>query len=372
MVAVALGLLALTVACGDTPTPVGPEPPPQLEQSLVYTNTQDKNGSPNGLSSNDVYAFLSVSNGEFWVGTSAGVTRYASTNTNTRGGDDVINEVNGLPHPYVRSMVELDGKVYVGTWGGGLGVYDIAGDAWTQIRPAATGLTNGFVAELATSPTEDKLYLATNNGVYIFAPGTSTWTHFDTVDVPEDDFEAARFQSTISCLEVTEDAGIVQRWYGPRVDSRVNDEDVGLYGIVVSKNTSPVFKYTPVNSGLEESNVNDIYFDTADSTYWVSYVTKGISQVDVRAKTWTDYTLVQGLPSNTVYSIVRAGDGTAGGTTMWAATQGGLAKLKADGHWQGYGVSGGLSSNRVRRVYSDDGHRLWVGFIDAGAARIKL
>jgi hypothetical protein len=190
------------------------------------------------------------------------------------------------------------------------------------------------------------------------------------VDAASDDFDAIRFQSTVSSLEVTEDLGIVQRWYGPRVDARIEAENVPKYGITVSKSASTVYKYTPANSGLVEPNVNDIYYDSVRNTYWVSYVTQGISEVNVTDKTWTSNTLVQGLPSNTVYSITRAGDGK-GGTTLWAATQGGLAKLVGS-HWESYARSSGLPGDRVRKVYSDDGQRLWAGFVEAGAVRIKI
>jgi ligand-binding sensor domain-containing protein len=56
---------------------------------------------------------------------------------------------------------------------------------------------------------------------------------------------------------------------------------------------------------------------------------------------------------------------------VWAATQDGLARLGADGKWQGYNTSGGLQADRVRRLYSDDGQRLWLGFVQGGAARVK-
>jgi len=362
LVGLALGVAALFSACGDDPTkPIPPTPPPQVTSSVAYTQ------SSSGLPSSDVYAILAVSNGELWIGTLAGVARYPDLSSGTHGADKIVNEVNGLPHPQVRSMVELDEKVYVGTWGGGLGVYDIAGDSWTQIRPAATGLTDGFISELAASPTEDKLYMSTNDGVFIYVPG-GNFTHFSTVDVNEQDptmFDVARFQQTVSSLEVVDDAGLVQRWYGPRTDARYESDDAEFLGITVSKSVSTEFKYTPVNSGLVEPNVNDIYYDTVRETYWVSYVSKGISEVNLTDKTWTSNTLVQGLPSNTVYSVTRAGG------TMWAATQNGLAKLVGD-HWQAYGKSGGLPSDRIRRVYSDDGQRLWVGTIDGGAVKLKI
>ncbi|HET6463460.1 MAG TPA: two-component regulator propeller domain-containing protein [Candidatus Krumholzibacteria bacterium] len=373
LVVVALGVAALMTACTSDPTlPPKPDAPQQITTSVVYSH------AGNGLPSSDVYAILAVSNGELWMGTFAGVARYPNANADPNKAPAapaaiIVNEVNGLPHPQVRSMAELSGKVYVGTWGGGLGVYDIAGNSWTQIRPAASGatnLTNGFISEVAASPTESKLYLSTNNGVFIYTPGSNSFTHFSTVDPDAPDFDVERFQQTVSSLEVVDDAGLVSRWYGPRTDSRYETSQAEFLGVLVSKSASTEFRYTTVNSGLVEPNVNDIYYDTVRQTYWVSYVSQGISEVNVATKTWTSNTLVQGLPSNTVYSVTRAGD-EHGGSTLWAATQNGLAKLVGD-HWQAYGKSGGLPSDRVRRVYSDDGKRLWLGTIDAGAVKLKV
>jgi ligand-binding sensor domain-containing protein len=364
LVVLALGLVALIAACEEDVTVEPPGPPPQIALAKVYAKTTNSNGVQNGLPSNDVYAFHVVSNGEFWVGTAAGVAKFPSTSSTTRGPDDVVTEITGLPHPLVKCFAEYGGKVYVGTWGGGLGVYDIALDTWTQVRPASTGLTDGFISEIAVSP-EDLLYMATNDGVFIYDPVADTFTHFSTVDTGG---EIGQLQALVSSVEVTEDAGVVQRWYGPRVEVTLTAAQLDYHGITVSKSASTVYKYTQNNSGLSEANVNDIYYDAVRGTYFVAYVTRGIGEVDVDASTWRSHTLVNGLPSNTVYSVTRATDGK-GGTTMWAATQNGLAKL-AGNNWQAYGKSGGLPSERTRRVYSDNGVRLWVAMVNGGAVRI--
>lgn len=377
LVVLALGLVAGLVACSDDGGGgTRPTPPLQIQTSITYTQ------SSNGLTNSDVYAFLVLSSGEFWIGTEAGIAKYPDTNTDTRPADAFVDEITGLPHRFVRCMAEYNGKVYVGTWGGGIGVYDIAGDTWSQFRPAKTGLTDGFISDLAVSPTEDRLYFSSNDGVFILDPNTNTFTHVDTPDadllaIPDENLtpemrEIIAVQRLIPTVEVTENGGTVERWYGPRVETRVSDATLKRVGILVSKGASTTYKYTPVNSGLVEPNVNDIYYDSATDSYWVSYVSRGISQVSVPNATWTNYTLVQGLPSNTVYSITRAADNSnKNNSVIWAATQGGLAKL-VNGKWQGYGLSGGLPSDRVRRVYSDDGVRLWVGLVEAGAVRIKI
>ena len=365
----ALGLVAIIAACEDDPTiPPPPEQPPQIGYNRAYT--RGTNGLPDVREGNEVTSFAVLSDGQFWIGTAAGVARYADTGA--AQSTEIVNEVNGLPHPQVRGIVEHGGKVYVGTWGGGIGVYDMTADSWSQIRPGPTGLTDGFISGIASSPTEvpSRIYFSTNNGVFIYDPAGDTFTHFDTVDddLEETDLVTPKIQQVVSDVEVHEEAGVVQRWYAPRVEVRLSAAEVPRHGITISK-PATTYKYTKANSGLAEPNVNDVYYDSVTNTFWVAYVNKGVSQVDVAGPTWKTYNLVQGLPSNTVMSITRAKDNTSANSVIWAATQNGLAKL-VNGHWESYGVAGGLPSSRLRSVFSDNGQRLWVGFVDAGAVRI--
>lgn len=352
-----MGSLVFFAACDDEgDLPPAPDLPPQIGTTAYYGKTTNDQGKPNGLPSTDVWAMLTLSNGEFWIGTAAGIAMYADVNATTRGQDDVVNEINGLPNPKVRAMAELDGKVYVATWGGGLGVYDMTGDAWSQLREA-DGLLDNYVADVAPSPTEGLVYIATNAGVSIYDPAADTFEDFTVAD--------GLLDPLVSCVNVVDLGGVVERWYGPRLDERVLPALLPLHGITVSKDPSTVYTYTTRNSGLRDPNINDIFYDAVRDVFWVAYSTQGIAEVSTTNKTWTHHTLVQGLPSNTVYSVARAGN------TVWAATQNGLAKLQ-NGTWQGYNTSGGLQADRVRVVYSDNGQRLWVGYIEGGAARIKV
>ena len=98
--------------------------------------------------------------------------------------------------------------------------------------------------------------------------------------------------------------------------------------------------------------------------------TKGVSHVNVQNSSWTTFTTVNGLPSNIVYSVTRAA-APGGGSTIWVATQNGVARLQSNGAWQGYNSGGGLSHDRVRVVYSPDGTALWIGYVNGGAARLN-
>jgi ligand-binding sensor domain-containing protein len=352
----ALGWTAVFAACEEETTVEPPRPDPQIGVAATYGKATNDQGEQIGLPSTDVYAFLAVSNGEFWIGTAAGIAKYPDVTATTHSGpEDIVNELNGLPHPKVRAMVEYGGKVYVATWGGGLGVYDVALGTWTAIRATTNGLRSDFVADIAVSLTETppRLYFATNRAVSIYNPAAGTFTSFVN----------GLLDPLVSCVEVATVGGTLQRWYGPRVDEKTTPAQIPNHGITVSK-VSSLTTYTTANSGLAEPNVNDIVYDAARGVFWVAYSTEGLAEVNVPAKTWITHTLVQGLPSGTVNSVALAGG------KVWAATQSGLAELQA-GRWQGYGRSGGLPADRARRLYSDDGTRLWLGLVEGGAVRVK-
>ncbi len=355
----ALSLVVAIAACGDDSTlPPPPEAAPQVQTTQTYS--KDSKGLPNG----DVYAMLTLSNGEFWIGTEQGIARYPSINaTQHSGAADIVNELNGLPNPKVRDMIEFGNKVYVATWGGGFAIYDIAGDSWSS-RGVANGIADPSLADADPSTSVNKVYFATNDGVCIYDTGTNSISTFAVLSRP-----------VVSAVSVRDTPGGVERWYGPRVET-IEDDPTGTLpaaGITVSRGASTVFRYTEENSGLPEPNVTAIFHDVdggGDDIYWVSTANKGVSRVDVSDATWSTYTSVQGLPSNTVYSVTRAA-APGGGSTIWVATQNGIARLEGNGTWQGYNTAGGLSSDRVRLVYSDDGARLWIGYVNGGAARIN-
>ncbi len=411
----ALSLVVAVAACDEETTV---EPPPTVPQ-ITTTQTYSKNSL--GLPNLEVYAMLATSNGEFWIGTEQGIARYPSISETQRitGPEGLINELNGLPNPKVRDIAEMDGKVYVATWGGGIAIYDIAGTTWESRTPAddvaddvqaillGTNVSpnsvlvsagpngvletvplgddriqgtnildsgnrvaettahrglDGSVADLEPSPLEGKLYLATNNAVSIYDPVQDRFSSF-----------TALTREVVSAVGVRDSPGGFERWYGPRVETIEDDPPPPMppAGITVSRNISTFFTYTENNSGLPEPNVTAIFADSiaGEDVLWVATANRGVSSVRVDASTWTTYTILEGLPSNTVFSVTRAA-APEGGTTIWVATQDGVARLQGDGTWQGYNTGGGLAADRVRKVYSDDGLHLWVGYVDAGAARL--
>lgn len=344
-----LALVPLVPACSDTTSPKPPPPPPQIKTVASYTY-KIENKQLVGLADNDVYAMLVTSGQQLWAGGTAGVAVFPSLSTTKSS--EIYNELNGLPNPNVSALAEYENKIYVGTWGGGIGIYDEGASTWSSRTTDNSDVLDDRISAIKISPSEGLVYFGTNNGVSIYDPATDAFTSF--TDLGPD--------LVVSSVEVRLDGSTVERWYGPRYES-VDPSDPSVHGITVSRGNN-VYRFTTENSPLPEPRVNDIYYDSVRDEFWVSFNTAGIAEVSVVNKTWTFHTTVNGLPSNTVYSV------TGANGEIWAGTQDGLARLKGTGKWQPYGRSGGLQADRVRVVYSDDGSRLWLAFVESGAARV--
>lgn len=354
-----LGLLLATVfiaACEDSTAPPPPDQPPQISVKYTLTFNTSLTDTVKGLQSDDVFDVIVDSQDRTWVATQAGVSRFVGKN-----GDGKWNQNNDLPNPKCRSLLEQNGKIWVGTWGGGVGTHDMTTGMWSKLD-VDSGLVNDMVADIAG--VGNQIYFGTNDGASIYTDDPALDLNDRWRTVPEGRNRDGILTPIVSVVTIAQTSTRGREiWYGPRIEELIQSGDEDNHGITVFREglSQPIY-YTIVNSGLKEPNVNDIYFDEDTQLFWVALSTAGLASVDVDASTWTYFTEVDGLPSDVVYSIAKVGD------VIWVGTQGGVAKMKSDGKFQGYGASGGLPGDRVRRVFSDDPNELWSGYIDRGAA----
>jgi len=353
--------LLIAIACDEDGNPQAPPLGPQIK--TVYSLSKNPNPSQNpnlGLQSNDVFDIMIASSGRTWVSNQGGVSRFNGT-----AGDGAFDRSNGLPNPKSRAMLEYGGIIWVATAGGGVGRYDLANGTWSTLD-SDSGLVSDNVSDIAVDARNNRLYFGTDAGVSIYRNDNSIamrlrWSKFTRTE--------GLLDNLVSAITINETPRGWEFWYGPKVEYQILPPDrMELHGITtVREGLAQPIRYTTVNSGLLESNVNDIYYDstaTADR-YWVAFATKGLAEVDVSGSAWVYYTTEDGLPSDVIYSITKVGD------VIWVGTQNGVARQLPDGGFRGYGKSGGLQADRVRKVYSDRADRLWLGFIDGGAALVS-
>jgi hypothetical protein len=195
---------------------------------------------------------LVTSTGSLWIGNQGGVAVYSNPDVNVRTA--AFNETNGLTNPKVRCLAEHNGKIYVGTWGGGISVYDIAGDSWTALRASANGLVNDQISDIKIH--DDKLYISTIGGVAAYDPVANTWERYTksaTASVTGDLLDAY-----VSCLEVADTPRGTEYWYCPRWETGIDAGKEGEHGITVARND---FNVTPVTVRLQALQDNTLYED---------------------------------------------------------------------------------------------------------------
>ncbi|MEO5327127.1 MAG: hypothetical protein H7829_02670 [Magnetococcus sp. THC-1_WYH] len=313
-----------------------------------------------------------------WVGTSSGVIRYNVTNDDYRL-FDVRNGsllANGVFH-----VGPLGKSIVVGTYGGGMSLYDQEKEKWTSfnipqgladafvydvmkvangdvwiatwsganrivggtlpdpsqwrtytVENTQGGLPNDWVYGLAEGLNGD-VWLATEGGLALFRNDQwKHWTHADGVGAP---YEQVKGQNSFDS-----DPGAVSSHHARQ------KEEQGLGHVKTAYNPNYIIS-------LESDGKGGVWCGT-----WGA----GLAHFD--GEKWTNLTKDNGLPSNHIFMLHRDEKGR-----LWVGTSAGLALRQDDGSFTVNTTADGLFSNNVfSMTFSQDGSQ-WVGSY-GGVARI--
>ncbi|MBF0212968.1 MAG: regulator, partial [Magnetococcales bacterium] len=313
-----------------------------------------------------------------WVGTSSGVIRYEVDRDDYKL-YDVRNGsllANGVFH-----VGKLGQRISVGTYGGGLSLFDPAnekwetynipqgladafvygvleaknGDVWIATWSGANrvvggdlknrdnwktytventggGLPNDWVYGLAEGKNGD-IWLATEGGLALFRDGKwQHWTHKDGVGAP---YEKVKSQN-----EFDTDPGQVSSHHARQ------KQEQGLGDVTTAYNPNYIISLAVDSKGR----------------VWCGTWGAGLAHFD--GTKWSYQTKDDGLPSNHIFMLhIDAQD------RLWVGSSGGLALRGEDGRFTVKTTSDGLFSNNVfSMAFSADGSQ-WVGSY-GGVARI--
>lgn len=224
--ALAASLIVPFAACDDTTSVEPPPPPAQIKTVRHYVKTFDNSGNQTGLQNNDVYSIRVTSDQKIWIGNQEGVAVFEGTST-TRA--DAYDQNNGLPNPKVRTMLEYDGKLYVGTWGGGIGVYDLALGTWETLDES-DGLVNDLVSDIELD--DDALIIATNGGVSRYVPATGAFSSFKRVG---ESTQGDLLDEFVSAVAVAQTPRGKEYWYMPKFESGIDPGKEQYHGITITR-----------------------------------------------------------------------------------------------------------------------------------------
>ncbi len=270
-----------------------------------------------GLPGNEIYS-LAARNGVLWIGTADGLSRFSGrTFTSYRTAD-------GLANNSVRSLfIDALGALWIGTSGGGLN--KLQGGVFSALNSA-----NGLAANVISSVFVDnqRTVWAGTFGSGLNRITARTVTSYSAKDgLPSDD---------VRCF----------------YEDRAGDLWIGTGGGVDRLSNSRLFASYDVREGMSSSAALGIYQD-AGGDVWLGTNGGGLNKF--HADKFSVLTKRNGLGSDVVYSITQSSNGD-----LWLGTQKGLNRI-SQGKVSLYTAKDGLPSDIVQATFTDRAGVLWLG-----------
>ena len=316
-----------------------------------------------------------------WVGTSGGAIRYDLKTDDYK----LFNVNNGsLISNGVFHVSKLRDKIIVGTYGGGMSVYNPTDDKWKNYN-IPDGLADQFVYDIAEDP-QGNYWIATWSGVNFVdkgnlddAKGWKTYTVKST--------EGGLPNDWVYGVEVGKNGEV---WFATegglaRLDSQGKwshwQHEDGLGAPYEKVKDDLTFSNDPAKAskhhakqkaeqgldniqvGFNPNYIVSIAIDD-DGSVWCGTWGGGLSHFSDGK--WTTYTTKEGLPGNHVFMLKKGKDGR-----LWIGTNKGLATPKKDG--EGFTIftkANGLYADNVFSFAEAQDGSLWVGSF-GGVARIS-
>ncbi|MCB1954280.1 MAG: regulator [Rhodocyclaceae bacterium] len=270
-----------------------------------------------GLANEYVFAIGTDTEGYKWFGTNAG-----GASTYKDGKWKTYFPMHGLADYWIYSFANgKDGSLWIGTWAGANQFFPKTGEFKTYVKE----LINEWVYGLDVDAS-GKVWFGTEGGLSMFdGKQWQSWTHKDGLGAPNADNRPASTNTglgTRSRHDLSTLAAGLQT-YNPNYCFAVHvDQDqaiwIGTWGGGVSRFDGKTFTSYSVKDGLAGTIVYAITRDH-NNVLWFG-TSGGVSRFD--GKSFQNVTVADGLLDANVYALSVAPDGT-----IWAGTRNGVARI---------------------------------------------
>ena len=286
-----------------------------------------------GLAANDVYALLEDSQGNIWVGTSRGLSKFDG-----RAWETFIPNNSDLTYRYVNGLAEdKQGRVWVSTLSGGSVynhgewiTYDRFGDAEGEQQLPSNSLFNVFY------DSQDRVWYATGLGAAVLEDGE--WTLYNRLDGLNTNIISVVTEDSMGRIWLT-------HWQG------INIFDNGIWNSLQTDNAE-------IRTDLVLASRED-----SQDRMWFGTIGDGVAIYD--GQRWTKLNRTNGGLSNDNVRALAEDQATG---RYWVGTDGGLNGLINDELWMVYTAeSTPLPHNRVTELLIDSKGNLWIGTADGVA-----
>ena len=311
-----------------------------------------------------------------WVGTSGGVIRYDTQKEEHRLYDVRAGLLsNGIFH-----LSRLGDRLAVGTYGGGLSLFDEAKDDWANYN-IQHGLGDAFIYDLLQLPNGD-IWIATWSGANLIKgghlDGREAWTTFTVAStdggLPNDWVYAVASGKDGEVWMATE--GGLARYKEGNWQNWKHEDGLGApYELVREQiefardpaKESSHHARQKVEMGLQNVDIayNPNYIVALhvdeEGVVWAGTWGGGLARFD--GQNWKHFTVADGLPANHVFMLESAGEGA-----LWVGTSNGMARFDGE-NFVVLTTKDGLYANNVFSLAQSDDGSLWVGSY-GGVARL--
>lgn len=312
-----------------------------------------------------------------WIASSGGVIRYDTVKDEHR----LFDVRSGLLSNGIFHISKINGRVVVGTYGGGLSLFDPAAEAWTNYN-IQHGLADGFVYDVLQTSKGD-IWIATWSGANRVRGGNldqrkmwDTFTVKNTKGGLPNDWVYAMREGANGDIWMATEGGLALFRDGKWKNWQHED---GLGAPFEKVRNTIEFKRDPAKEskhharqkaeqGLSGINVayNPNYIVALeidrDGSVWAGTWGGGLAHFD--GKKFRNYTVSDGLPSNHVFLLHRDKTGR-----IWVGTARGLA-LMTNGRFKVFNSANGLFADNVFSMAVSERGNLWVGSY-GGVARFE-
>lgn len=367
--------VAQAVPASPAPSPAPAQPAPQREGKVGADATQKFTHFRVG---NKNVKRIYADGDTVWVGTSGGAVRYDTRTDEYK----LFDTQSGLLSNGVFYVGRLGEHVAVGTYGGGLALLDAKTEKWDTYN-IPEGLGDAFVYDVLKARNGD-VWVATWSGVNRIKGGDlknrSQWelhTVQSTKGGLPNDWVYGLAEGKNGEIWLATEGGL-SRYKNGEWESWNHAKGLGAsYDRVknaISYNNDPAkvsehHARQKQEMGLSDINVayNPNYIVSlavdAQGVVWAGTWGGGLSRFD--GKSWTQYTVGEGLPGNHVFMLHIDPKGV-----LWIGTNNGLARQEAGGGFSVMTTNDGLFNNAVFSMATARDGTLWVGSF-GGVAKIK-
>ncbi|BAL22665.1 two-component regulator propeller domain-containing protein [Azoarcus sp. KH32C] len=307
-------------------------------------------------------------NGVVWVATSGGVIRYDTRSDEYK----LYDNTTGLLSNGMFYVGRIQGKITVGTYGGGMSMLDEKTNTWETFN-IPDGLGDAFVYDVLETRNGD-LWIATWSGVNRVRGGKlkdpSAW-ELHTVEstnggLPNDWVYGLAEGKNGEIWLATE--GGMTRFADGKWENWNHSRGVGADYEKVKKDIE--YKSDPAKESLHHAQQKrEMGLEGIDQAYNPNYIISlvvdddgslwcgtwggGLAHFD--GKQWTNYTTVEGLPGNHIFMLHRDSK-----NRLWVGTNDGLA-LKEGNSFRVMKAEDGLFNNTVFSMTTTADGDLWIG-----------